>query len=280
MSRPVLLAVAHGSAEPAAAVALTALIDRVATLAPQLTVELGYVDHTPPSVMQSLSRLAAAGRPVAVIPLLLSAASHSKSDIPGAITAVRAAHPGASIGYGRPLGPHPLLLAALDRLLGEAGAGADTGIVLVAAGSADPDANAEVAKTARLLWEWRDGGGAVEAAYASATRPTVADAVVRLRRLGYEDVALAPYFLAPGRLPPAGGSAGVRVAGLLGDTDEVARLVLVRYAEAVTGDLRMNCDVCRYRAPWPGRTAVAGTPQRPHKHPADQSAAGRMSGGL
>jgi sirohydrochlorin cobaltochelatase len=140
----------------------------------------------------------------------------------------------------------------------------------VAAGSADPDANADVAKMARLLWEWRGGGGAVEAAFASATRPTLEEAIDRLGRLGYAEVTVAPYFLAPGRLPLSTGSAGVRVAALLADTDEVARLVLERYAEAVAGDLRMNCDVCRYRVAWPGRRNVVGAAQQAHEHPADR----------
>ncbi len=267
--RPVLLAVAHGTRDPAGVATLDALLARLRALEPALRVELAYVDHVAPSVTRALGELAATGRPTAVVPLLLTAASHSKGDVAAAIQGARAEHPGWPVTYGRPLGPHPLLLAALDRRLAEAGATPVTAIVLLAAGSADPDANAEVARTARLLWEWRGGGAPVEAAYASATAPDVTVAVDRLRRLGHDDIAVAPYFLAPGWLPSAALLPGVAVAGVLGDTDEVARLVLDRYAEAVTGDLRMNCDVCRYRVPWPGREGSVGAPQRPHDHPAD-----------
>lgn len=266
---PTLLAVAHGTRDSKDLAPLSRLMDRVRALAPQLRVEWAYVDHASPSVTRSLTALAEAGTPTAVVPLLLSAGAHSKGDIPGAIQQVRAAHPQWIVSYGRPLGPHPLLIAALDRLLAEAGAGPATAVVLVAAGSADPDTNADVAKMARLLWEWRRGGGPVEAAYATATTPTVREAVERLRRLGHDDIAIAPYFLSPGRLPAAAGRPGVRVAGMLADTDEVARLVLERYGESVAGDLRMNCDVCRYRTPWPGREADVGAAQAPHPHPAD-----------
>jgi sirohydrochlorin cobaltochelatase len=84
-------------------------------------------------------------------------------------------------------------------------------------------------------------------------------------------VAVAPYVLAAGTLPAAIAAAapGVPMAPVLGESAEVARLVLDRYAEALAGDLRMNCDVCRYRVPWPGRPDVVGAPQRPHAHPAD-----------
>lgn len=266
---PVLLAVAHGTRDSTDLAPVTRLMDRVRALAPHLRAELAYVDHAPPSVASALAGLAAAAVPTAVVPLLLSAGGHSKGDIPGAIQRAQATQPRWLVSYGRPLGPHPLLVSALDRLLSQAGAGPATAVVLVAAGSADPDSNADVAKMARLLWEWRRGGGPVEAAYASATTPTVPEAIERLRRLGHDDIAVAPYFLAPGRLPAAAHQPGVTVAGVLGDTDEAARLVLERYAEAVAGDLRMNCDVCRYRTPWPGREADVGAAQAPHPHPAD-----------
>ena len=267
--RPALLAVAHGTRNPADLGTLGGLVDRVRSLEPGLRVELAYVDHAVPSVSSALAGLAAAGVPTAVVPLLLSAGAHSKGDVPAAIQQARADHPGWVVAYGRPLGPHPLLLAALDRQLHAAGVGPSTAVVLLAAGSADPDANADVAKLARLLWEWRGGGAPVEPAYAGATAPSVTEAIDRLRRLGQADIAVAPYFLAPGRLPAKAAYPGVRVAAVLGDTDEVAQLLLERYHEALAGDLRMNCDVCRYRVPWPGREDSVGARQRPHPHPVD-----------
>jgi sirohydrochlorin cobaltochelatase len=49
----------------------------------------------------------------------------------------------------------------------------------------------------------------------------------------------------------------------------LADLVLERYAEAVGGDIRMNCDTCMYRVALPGFDHRVGQPQRPHYHPAD-----------
>ncbi len=269
MKEAVLLAIAHGSVEPAAGLALESLMDRVRARSPGRLAELAYVDHTAPSVSQALARLAPSD-PVIVVPLLLSAASHSKSDIPAAISAARLVDPARAIAYGRPLGPHPLLLAALDRLLREAGATSASAVILLAAGSADPDANADVAKMARLLWEWRGGAGPVEPAFASATSPGAKEALERLHRLGHRDVVVAPYFLAPGRLPLSATVLGVPMSGYLADTDEVADLVEERFGEAATTDVRMNCDVCRYRTPWPGRGQVVGAAQVVHAHPADR----------
>jgi len=277
---PVLLAVAHGTSDPVGIAELEALLWRVRALASEVLgaaveVRLCYVDHEPPSVTRELAELGDRGAAVVAVPLLLTAASHSKGDIAGAVRLARLARPGQPVRYGRPLGGDPLLLDVLADRLAAAGAGPGSAVVLVSAGSADPDANAEVARVARLLWERRSGGrGApVEPAYASATTPTVGEALRRLRRTGYDDLAVAPYFLAPGRLPSAVAEAargvGARVAGVLGAHDGVARSVLRRYAEVLDGPVLMSCDTCQYRTPWPGREHRAGAPQQPHPHPYD-----------
>lgn len=274
MSGPVLLAVAHGSRDPAAARTHDALIARIRVLRPDLEVRLAYVDHTAPSVRSELDRHAAASRSAVVVPLLLAAAAHAKGDIPGAIRDTRWQHPGTRFSYAKVLGPHPLLLQALNRRLSDAGVPASAAVVLAAAGSADPDANAEVAKVARLLWEWRGGGAPVEVGFASATTPTVAEAVERLRRLGHTEIGVASYFLAPGRLPrrveQQAGSA--TVSTVLGNASELAKLVLERYAEAVADSPVAGCDTCVFRAPWPGHEHRVGAPQRAHSHPLDLAA--------
>jgi len=44
----------------------------------------------------------------------------------------------------------------------------------------------------------------------------------------------------------------VRVGPELGPDPRLARLVLERYREAIEGDVRMNCDCCKYRVALPG----------------------------
>jgi sirohydrochlorin cobaltochelatase len=270
---PVLLAVAHGTAHAAGIAELDALMGRARALAPDVPVRLAYVDHERPSVNRALAELASAGAAVAAVPLLLTAASHSKGEIAGSVRLARSSYPGFRVVYGRPLGADPLILSALSARLASAGARPSTAVVLTAAGTADPDANAEVYRVARLLWEYRGGTAPVEVAYASATTPTVADAVARLRALDHSDIVVAPYFLAPGRLPSsvarAASAAGAAVAPVLGAHDDVARLLLARYTEALGESLAMNCDTCVYRAPWPGHEHKVGVAQRPHTHPAD-----------
>ena len=71
---------------------------------------------------------------------------------------------------------------------------------MVGRGSTDPDANADVVKTARLLWEGRDYPLA-ETAFVSLARPDVAEGLERCRLLGARRIVVARYFLFPGVLP-------------------------------------------------------------------------------
>lgn len=273
----VLLGVAHGSKDEASQEVVRSLLQGAADLRPGLRAVPAYVDNASPSVRVAVQALVDEGvDDVVVLPLLLTPASHSKTDVAASVQAARREHPRLRLRYGRPLGPSPVLVEALARRLAEAGATADDPVLLVAGGALDPDANAQVAATARLLWEGRTWPS-VDVAFASTTRPTVPEALERLRLLGFSRVAIARYFLGPGRLPRVveeqalASGVDVVVAEPLGVSAELSSLVLDRYDEALTGDIRMNCDVCLYRVALPGREDAVGAVQLPHSHPDDQT---------
>ncbi|MEW1602379.1 sirohydrochlorin chelatase [Streptomyces sp. NPDC093808] len=241
LRRPVLLVVAHGSRDPRHAATVHDLVRRVRAQRPGLRVETGFLDFNVPSVGAVLESLDAEGvRDVVALPLLLTRAFHAKADIPAVLAE---APPRLRIRQAEVLGPSPLLLAALERRLYEAGLTpadkSSTGVVLASAGSSDPEAIAVIADVAR---EWRHTGWcAVRPAFASASLPRTEQAVRELRELGCPRVAVAPYVLAPGRLPDriARGAAGADVlADVLGPSPEVARVLLERYDAARTPSLQ------------------------------------------
>lgn len=240
MNQPVLLVVAHGSRDPRHAATVHALTRRVRSLRPKLRVETAFLDFNAPSVHQVLARLAAGGeREVVALPLLLTRAFHAKADIPAVL---RQAPPSLRIRQAEVLGPSPLLLAAVERRLHEAGLTpadrSSTGLVLAAAGSTDPEASAVIARTARELRH--TGWCAVRPAFASASLPRTEDVVRALRAEGCERVAVAPYVIAPGRLPDrivAGAARADVVADVLGPSPELAHLILDRHDEARAGQL-------------------------------------------
>ena len=245
MRKPILVAVAHGSADPRASATIAELADLVREREQGLDLRTAFLGHAPPSLPQVLSTIEA-DREVTVMPLLLTAAYHSKADIPRML-ARTARTRGPRVSYGATLGPHPLLLDALERRLAEAvpitglirGQGNDpagTAVVLAAAGSSDPEANATIARMA-AQWRARTGWFAVRPAYASAAEPSAAAAVTGLFRDGAPRVVVATYLLAPGlfadRIRHAALAAGAAaVSPALGACAEVADVMLDRFAQA------------------------------------------------
>jgi sirohydrochlorin ferrochelatase len=219
MSPPVLLAVAHGSRDPAAQRTVLSLARRAGGLAPGIDVQAAFVQNAAPSLAEALT--AAGGRHAAVVPLLLSAGYHLSTDIGGA--AGRAGVPVAA-----PLGPDPGLVPALADRLRAAGTPAGTPVVLAAAGSTDPRAAGDARNQAALLASHLQAP--VLAAFASAARPTVGEAVADLAARTGGPVAVASYLLAPGvfagRLRASGAA---WVSAPLGDHPAVAGLILERF---------------------------------------------------
>ncbi|MFF5456063.1 sirohydrochlorin chelatase [Streptomyces sp. NPDC012950] len=248
MNRPALLVIAHGSRDPRHAATVQALVRRAGALRPGLRVETAFLDFNLPSVTGVLDRLAAEGiRDVVALPLLLTRAFHAKADVPAVL---RQAPASLRIRQAEVLGPSPLLVAAVERRLYEAGLApgdkSATGVVLASAGSTDPEAIAVIAETARELR--RTGWCSVRPAFASAVIaggvPRTEDAVRALRaEPGVRRVAVAPYVIAPGRLPDriaAGAAEADVLADVLGPSPELARLLLVRYDGAARAAERVT----------------------------------------
>jgi len=228
---PVLLAVAHGTRTPAGAEVNRALLERVRALRPGLDVRLCFLDHARPTPAEALRRVAAEGRAVVLVPLLLGTGYHIRVDLPALLAA---APPRLRARTAPPLGPDPLLARALADRLAESGrpAGDRAPVVLAAAGSTDPAGNDAARRMARLLAEHL--AAPVEPAFLCADGPDPAEAVAALRARGAQGVAVAGYLMAPGRFDrearSAGLAAGARYASApLADHPALARLVLRRY---------------------------------------------------
>jgi sirohydrochlorin ferrochelatase len=226
---PALVVVAHGSRDPRALSTVRALLDRVRALRPDVPVHLGHIELNAPLLPDTLAALG--DTEAVLVPLLLSRGYHVKQDIPE----MAAASP-ARTHVAAPLGPHPLLVDALQARLTEAGWGgtprSSSAVVLAAAGSRDPDAKTDTGRTAHLLAARL--GVPVVPAYASAAAPTVETAVRTLLAKGRRHIALASYFTAPGRFATECAQAAPWIAAApLGTHPSMAHLLLHRYDEAL-----------------------------------------------
>lgn len=139
-----LVTVAHGTRTPEG--------NRVAAeLTAAAAVQLGWQATT--SYVELCSPLfadvvATTAVPTVVVPLLLSTGYHLRKDLP---EAVDAADDADLVILGGSLGPDPLLAAAQVERLREAGATPGQPVVLIAAGSSDPLATADLEGAANLL---------------------------------------------------------------------------------------------------------------------------------
>lgn len=260
-----LLLVGHGSRSPESVAEMGALARQVADALPHVAVRLGYLEMSDPPAGPVADELVALGcRRIVVLPLMLLAAGHGKSDVPAVVVEARLRHPEVEFVFASPLGVARDLVAILGDAVDKTG-GRGLPLLLVARGTSDPDANAEAHRAARLVAEWT-GAPDLQVAFTGVTWPLVPDALRAMARLGHERVALAFWFLCNGRLVERArgdvatfvgeaptGEREVVDAGYLGPDPRVIPLIAERYREALAGAAPVySCDTCAYRAPFPG----------------------------
>ncbi len=220
-SRPLVL-VAHGTDDPAGAVTAAALARRVRA-------RLCFAGVRRPSLAETLSGVEG---PAVVVPAFLTAGWHVRVDLPAQLAATGR----RDVVLAEPVAGHPGLLAAAAARLAAAGWRPGDGLVLAAAGSADPRAVAEVHRAAAALGA--SAGfivtGSIAAGSIAAGPPRVADVVASQRADGRRRVAAASWLLAPGRFQASLACCGADiVADPLGAHPGVAAAVLDRYHAAL-----------------------------------------------
>jgi sirohydrochlorin ferrochelatase len=162
--------------------------------------------------------------------------------------------------YARPLGiDHATVMLAEKRISDAGGAGAP--LLVVARGTSEPEANADAYRVSRLLAECV-GATFVLTAFSGLTWPDVPTALEQCRKLGADRLVVFAWYLSTGILVERmraeaaewAADTGIELidAGHLGPDPALVPLVLERAAEAEAGAVRMSCDVCSYRAPFPG----------------------------
>ena len=274
----------HGSRDTGAVEEFQAVAQGLKERLPQYETDWGFLEFATPVIRTGLDALRARGiRKVLAVPGMLFAAGHAKNDIPSVLNAYQTQNPELEISYARELGIDlKLIRAAGERVedaLQKARDGVsreDTLLVVVGRGASDPDANSNVAKVTRMLWEGL-GLGWAETAYSGVTFPLVEPGLEHATRLGYKRIVVFPYFL----------FTGILVQRIYHYTDIVAAkhpeiefikasylndhpLVLDTFAERVeeirNGENNMNCQLCKYREQFLGFENEVGLRQESHHH--------------
>lgn len=274
----------HGSRDVDAVREFEAVARGIRERLPQYDVESGFLEFATPIIRDGLDKLRDRGvTDVLAIPGMLFAAGHAKNDIPSVLNTYEARHPGIGIRYGRELAVDRKLIEAagarIEEALAQAGdriARHDTLLMVVGRGASDPDANSNVAKIMRMLWE-AFGFGWGETCYSGVTFPLVEPGLEHAVRLGFKRIVVFPYFLFTGVLVKRIYEHSDRVAarhpevefvkaGYLNDHPSVLDAFADRVEEIITGENLMNCKMCKYRERILGFEAEVGLPQESHHH--------------
>lgn len=281
----------HGSRSQAGCDELSDFVTKFREIMAPVPVEYGYLEFAQPIIRDGLDRLRERGiTNVVAVPGMLFAAGHAKNDIPAVLNTYMAEYPEMNIQYGREFGLDPKMInaaagrieAAIAHLSREEKQ--QTALVVVGRGASDPDANANVSKITRMLWEGL-GLGWAETVYSGVTFPLVGAGLEQTTKLGFKRVVVFPYFWFTGILIERIHAAVRKVeaahpkiefirAGYLSDHPQVLETLVARVDEVFEKSANMNCQMCKYRTQIIGFEQQVGLAQESHHHHAEGAGVG------
>jgi sirohydrochlorin cobaltochelatase len=274
----------HGSRDEGAVTQFARVAEGLRKLMPDTPVEYGYLEFATPIIRNGLDKLRDQGvTRILAVPGMLFAAGHVKNDIPSVLNTYAAQNEGVTIELGKELGIDPKMMHAAGARIQEALDAAsddvslhETMLVVVGRGASDPDANGNVSKVMRQLWEGF-GFGWGETVYSGVTFPLVEPGLEHAAKLGFKRIIVFPYFLFTGILIDRIYEHTDRVAkrhpeiefikaSYLNDHPMVIETFKERVEQILTGDTAMNCGMCKYRTQVLGFEDQVGLAQESHHH--------------
>jgi sirohydrochlorin cobaltochelatase len=243
-----------------------------------------FLELTGPTIQEGVDRCVEQGyTEISALPVLLFAARHNKFDITNELDKAKARHPHLKFHYGRHFGITPGILdlwrsrlTQLDDIQHnpKAISREDTVLLFVGRGSSDPDANGDVYKLARILWE---GSGylTVETCFIGITHPRLEEGFNRARLYKPKRIIVLPYFLFTGLLvkkifdstaqqQEQYPDIAMTCLPEMGLDPQLFAITRDREIETQLGQVQMNCEMCKFRL------AAVGTGNG-HTHSHDSS---------
>jgi sirohydrochlorin cobaltochelatase len=248
-----------------------------------------FLELTTPTIAEGVEYCVSQGyTEISALPLLLFAARHNKFDVTNELDKCRQNHPQIKFNYGRHLGINPNLLdfwrARLDHLDSDHHnphqiPRSETVLLFVGRGSSDPDANGDVYKFARMLWE---GSGylTVETCFIGITHPRLEEGFRRASLYHPKRIVVLPYFLFTGALVKKIFTVTEQQQEIyphiemsclseMGIGKELLQLVREREIETHLGQVNMNCEMCKFRLAALDKGSSHGHHHHDHNHSHD-----------
>ena len=261
LQRPLLM-IGHGTKDEEGRQSLLDFATAYQALDTSRPVVPCFLELTAPNIQAGVDRCVEQGfYDLSVLPVLLFAARHNKFDITNELDRARARHPQVKFYYGRHFGITPQVLdlwrsrlAELDQPQWER---SDTVLLFVGRGSSDPDANGDVYKLARILWEG-SGYHTVETCFIGITHPRLEEGFRRARLYQPKRIIVLPYFLFTGILvkkifditaqqQEQFPDISMTCLPEMGIHPTLLSVLREREIETQLGQVQMNCEMCKFR---------------------------------
>lgn len=261
LKRPLLI-IGHGTRDTDGKQAFLDFVEAYQTLDTSRQVIPCFLELTEPLIQEGIDRCVAEGfKEITALPFLLFAARHTKFDVTNALDQAKKRYPFLTFHYGRHFGNTPLLIDLWRSRLAQLDLGTispqETVLLIVGRGSSDPDANSDVYKFSRLLWEGSHYR-TVETCFIGITHPRLEEGFKRARLYNPKRIILLPHFLFTGALvkkifrisrEQQEQYPDIEIVTLpeIGFTPELFSIVREREIESQLGQTQMNCEMCKFR---------------------------------
>ncbi|NES06204.1 MAG: sirohydrochlorin chelatase [Okeania sp. SIO2F4] len=221
-----------------------------------------FLELTGPTIQEGVDKCVEQGyTELSALPILLFAARHNKFDITNELDRARQRHPQVKFYYGRHFGITPKIIELWRSRLKELDKTnfncSETVLLFVGRGSSDPDANGDVYKLARMLWEGSNYL-TVETCFIGITHPRLEEGFRRARLYQPQRIIVLPYFLFTGVLvnkifditaqqQEQYPDISMTCLPEMGVHPTLLELLREREIETQLGEVKMNCEMCKFR---------------------------------
>lgn len=258
-----LLLLGHGTRDANGRQAFLDFAHMFQTYDPSRPVVPCFLELTDPLIQTGIDRCVEQGyQELTVLPVLLFAARHSKFDVTNELDRASQRYPQLTLHYGRHFGVSLRWLDLWQQRLEQADQESTvprekTVLLFVGRGASDPDANGDVYKLARMLWEG-SGYHDLEVCFTGITHPRMERGFERARAWNPERIIVIPHLLFDGVLAKriqaivdqeqaAHPDIEVQSLSVIGADPILFELIRDREQEAQSEQLAMNCYTCKFR---------------------------------
>lgn len=280
IKRPLLM-IGHGTRDAQGKQALLDFATAYQALDNSRPVLPCFLELTGPTIQEGVDECVKNGfTELSALPILLFAARHNKFDVTNELDRARVKYPQLKFHYGRHFGITPTLIQLWRSRLENLDkpeynpkkiSRQDTVLLFVGRGSSDPDANGDVFKLARIIWEG-SGYSTVETCFIGITHPRLEEGFARARLYKPKRIIVLPYFLFTGALvkkifniaaqqQEQYPDISIQTLPEIGLQTELLTVLREREIETQLGEVKMNCEMCKFRL-----AAVSGDAGHGHSH--------------